>query len=62
MKPLNPNPELMVLAAALSDLRDSWMHVSMALKDHLSDAPSAERDEVLMQVERDLVRIKEGDL
>jgi len=59
MEPHPPNPDLMVLAEALRDLRDSMMQISTALKDHLADIPSSTRDEVTMQVERHLARIKE---
>jgi hypothetical protein len=52
---------LQVLAVALSDLRDSWVLVSMALKDHIADTPSPERDELMVQVERHLARIREGE-
>jgi hypothetical protein len=53
--------DLQALAVALMDLRDSWVLISMALKDHLADAPSPIRDEVMMQVERQLARIQEGE-
>jgi hypothetical protein len=32
----------------------------MALKDHFADIPSPARDEVMMQVERQIARIREG--
>jgi hypothetical protein len=51
---------LQVLSVALSDIRDSWVIMSMALKDHFADAPSPERDEVMMLVERQLARLREG--
>jgi hypothetical protein len=60
MKQQNPNPDLMVLVQALNDLRDYWLQVSMVLKDHVADTPSPARDEVTMQVERYLARIKDG--
>ena len=52
--------ELLVLSEALSDLRDSWVLISMALNDHFADVPSPERDKVMEQVERELARIGEG--
>ena len=58
MEPQPPSPELMVLAEALWGLRDSLMQVSLALKDQLADIPSSNRDEVKVQVERHLARIK----
>lgn len=53
-------PEFLVLAESLSDLRDSLVKLSIVLKDHLADTPSPERDEVVMQVELYLARIREG--
>jgi len=53
--------ELTALVQALGDLRDSWMNISMALKDQLTESPSALRDEVMVQVERHLTRIREGE-
>jgi hypothetical protein len=61
MAPQFNNPELTVLLQALGDLRDSWMYVSMALKDQLTESPSALRDEVMVEVERHLARIREGE-
>lgn len=55
-----PSPDLMVLAEALRDLRDSLTQVSLALKDHLAEIPSSNRDEITVLVERHLARIKEG--
>ena len=50
---------LQLLAVALSDLRDSWVLMSMALRDHVADIPSPARDVVMVQVERHLARIWE---
>lgn len=61
MEPQNQSNELNNLAEALSDLRDSWVRISMVLKDHLAETPSPERDEIVIQVERQLVRIREGE-
>ena len=52
---------LQVLAVALSDLRDTWVLMSMALKEHFADLPSPERDEIMVEVERKLARIREGE-
>ncbi len=60
MEPQHTNNQLVVLAKELSELRDTWMRVSMILKDHIADTPSLERDEVLAQVERQLARIRES--
>ena len=51
---------LQVLSFALNDIRDSWVLMSMALRDYFADAPSQERDEVMVLVERQLARIREG--
>jgi hypothetical protein len=48
------------LANALGDIRDSWVMISSALKDVMTDMPSAGRDEVLTEVERHLCRIRES--
>lgn len=61
MAPQFTDSELTVLLQALGDLRDSWMYVSMALKDQLTESPSALRDDVMVQVERHLTRIREGE-
>jgi hypothetical protein len=37
-----PQPtQLMLLALALGNLRDSWMQISMALQDHIAETPPA---------------------
>jgi hypothetical protein len=51
----------MLLADALCDMRDSWVAVSMALTDLVTETESPERDEVLTEVERYLARIREAD-
>ena len=61
MEPHDSKTEMLVLAEALNALRDSWVLISMALKDHLAEAPSSVRDEVMVQVERHLARFKEGN-
>lgn len=59
MEPLDPNNEMTALVNALNDNRDSWVLLSLALKDLIADAPSPWRDPVMRQVERQLLRIKE---
>jgi hypothetical protein len=54
-----PDRRLDAIATTLSEIRDCWMQISMLLKDHVADTPSLERDEVLVQVERYLARLKE---
>jgi hypothetical protein len=61
MAPESPKNELNVIADALSDVRDSWVLISMALKDHVAEIPSPLRDEVAVLVERQLARIREGE-
>ena len=61
MAPQQTDSDLTALVHALSDLRDSWMLISMALKDQLTESPSPLRDEVMVQVERHLTRIREGE-
>jgi hypothetical protein len=51
---------LMALSEALGTLRDSLVMVSLALKDYKADRPSPMRDEVVVQVERHLARIREA--
>jgi len=61
MEPQSSKSDFDVLADALCDIRDSWVQISMVLKDHVADAPSPLRDEVAMLVERQLARIREGE-
>ena len=61
MAPQHADSELTVLMRALGDLRDSWMYISMALKDQLTESPSALRDDVIVQVKQHLTRIREGE-
>jgi hypothetical protein len=49
------------ISVALANVRDSWVLISMALKDHFANMPSPQRDEVMVQVERHLARIREGE-
>ena len=56
-----PNEELLLLADALGDLRDSLVSVSMALTDYVTETPSPARDEVLTEVERYLCRLREAN-
>jgi hypothetical protein len=61
MEPEYTKSGILDLVAALNELRDSLVHLSMALKDQLADAPSPERDEVLLEVELQLARIRDGE-
>lgn len=55
-----PNDQLIKLADALGSMRDSFMTVSMALTDLVTEMPSPARDEVVMEVERYLARLSEA--
>jgi uncharacterized phage infection (PIP) family protein YhgE len=55
-----PNEQLIKLAGALGDIRDSLMTVSLALTDLVAEMPSAARDEVVTEVERYLHRMREA--
>jgi hypothetical protein len=54
------NEQLIKLADALGDIRDSLVTVSMALTDLVTETPSPARDEVMVEVERYLCRIREA--
>jgi hypothetical protein len=49
------------LAEALAHLRDSWVNLSLVLKEHLVEQTSPQRDEVLTEVERYLCRLLESE-
>ena len=51
--------QLLAVSAALAELRDGWIKVSMVLQDAITDMDSPQRDAVLQQVEQYLRRIKE---
>jgi hypothetical protein len=61
MEPKLPSPQLIALSEALTELRDSWVLISMALKDHLTESASPLRDEAMCQVELQLTRIWKGE-
>ena len=54
-----PDEQLIKLAKALGGIRDSLVTVSMALTDLVTELPSPARDEVVMEVERYLCRMRE---
>jgi hypothetical protein len=60
MKTQSPIPDIVALSAALHELRYAWVKLSIILTDHFAEIPSPERDEVVIQVERHLARIREG--
>jgi hypothetical protein len=55
----SPDEQLIQLANALGEIRDSWVMISLALKDVFTETLSAERDEVLTDVNRYLCRLRE---
>ena len=55
-----PNEQLIKLANALGSMRDSFVTISMTLKDLADDLPSTARDEVETEVERYLARLSEA--
>jgi hypothetical protein len=56
-KPL-PDQDLLILAGALMELRDSLVSVSMALTDYVTEIPSPAKDEIVSEVERYLSRLR----
>jgi hypothetical protein len=57
----SPDQQLIRLAGALGEIRDSWAMISSALKDVMTDIPSAARDEVLTEVDRYFCRLCEAN-
>ena len=55
------NEHLIQLAAALGEIRDALVTISLALTDFVTDTPSSDRDEVLAEVERYLHTIGEAN-
>lgn len=57
----NPTPEenLTQLASALGDIRDSFVMISLVLKDLVAEAPSATRDAVMNEVDYYLRQFQE---
>lgn len=51
MTPRPPDPQLEDLTDALSNLRDSLVHMSLILKDHLAENSSTARNEVAVEIE-----------
>ena len=57
----SPNEQLIQLAGTLGEIRDSWVMISLALKDLVTEIPSPARDEVLTDVGRYLCRFREAN-
>lgn len=53
--------QLLQIAKSLSDIRDSFVMISLALTDLVTEMPSRERDAVLAAVERYLDRLRRPD-
>ncbi len=53
--------QLIQLACALGKIRDSWVMISLALKDVVTEIPAPARDEVLTEVHRYLCRLREAN-
>lgn len=56
-----PRQDLIRLAKSLGDMRDSWVQISLALTDLVTETPSPARDEMRIAVERYLFRIREAN-
>lgn len=56
-----PSNQMQNLVEALNQLRDSWVNLSLALRDHLTEQASPQRDEVSTEVERYLCRLRESE-
>ena len=56
-----PADQMHEMAEALTHLRDSWVNLSLVLRDHLTERESPQRDEVLTEVERYLCRLRESE-
>ena len=60
MEPNNGTHDLMAFSKALDDLCDALTEMALLLKDDLADTQSLERNDMMIQVERNLSRNKEG--
>jgi hypothetical protein len=56
-----PDEKILEMASALESLRDSWVKMSLILKDHAADLATQQRDEVMTEVERYLSRLQESN-
>lgn len=61
IEPQAPKSELDEVADTVGDIRDSWVLISIALKDYVAETPSSLRDEVALLVERQLARLRQGE-
>jgi hypothetical protein len=53
--------QLIQLVDALGEIRDSCILMSLVLKDWVAETPSPIRDEVLLEVDRCLCRMRQAD-
>jgi hypothetical protein len=56
-----PSEKMMEMTLALVELRHSRVKMSMVLGDVLTDTQSQHRDEVLIEVDRYLTRLREAE-
>lgn len=60
VRQLLPEDRMQEMVATLAQLRDSWVNLSLVLRDHLTERDSPQRDEVMTVVERYLGRLRES--
>ena len=53
------NEKMLEISLALAELRDSWVKLSLVLGEIVTDHDSTQREEVLIEVKRYLVRLRE---
>ena len=58
---LQPKDQMLEIATALAILRDSWVNLSLAFSDLLTEQESTRRAKVLNEVEQYLCRLRESD-
>ena len=56
-----PDSKMLQMASALASLRDSWVNMSLILKDHVAELQTQHRDEVQTELERYLSRLRESE-
>ncbi len=56
-----PDSKMLKMASALASLRDSWVNMSLILKDHVAELQTQHRDEVQTELERYLSRLRESE-
>ena len=56
-----PNQKMLEMSQALAELRDSWVKLSLILGDMMTEQASPLRDEVQIEVQRYLTRLREAN-